>query len=821
MLWLTGAVLAGLLGIGCDNGNGTQTDGGSDAVVDAGPGKASLSDTSVDFGGADCGGQAPAAKTVTLQNTGAGPLTWSAKLEATDSFELSGATGGTVAPGGSATITINAKPIASSATAGQQYLTALTVTTSDPNLSTASVPVSISAQGATLSLVPSVADFGVYTVGQQAPDIALTLVNTGNKDATVAFDTPADAQFTLDWTGAPAGATVAAGGSPMAGLKARFKATNITTSTSFSSIHVTGTGVCGASATKVDLKGQGTNGALVYSPGTLDFGLTDCGTAALTQTFTIANTGNAPLTWTAAMSSGALYQLSGYGGVLFPQTQQVITVIPGAIPIPSDVTANLYGATITLTTNAANDTPHTVTLKETAHGAILTTSTGTLDFTANGKPGDTKTLTINNVGNEDIGVTLGGAPMPPPCPTCPPMPPGSLQDFVITPSTNPTKVVANGNQNFIFDVEPQRLGPLGGAQVFVDYDKTTGVLCKPLPSPVNTTGTISTTATGIDVRYNEACALASGNRAFCWGQADQYLGYSQSLDNTRNFGFPSVSLTATNAQDMNGMCAADTSGSVSCHSSYYGAQTNIVAGASQLVSANGYFCALASGAVSCWKVGGTSATQVVASKATYIAMGGLPWQPGLGVVMNDGSLWTGPVFGPLNPQLGFANIASVAISENNGMCMGSCGHTCALDTSGAVWCVGTNQWGEVNGTPNNPPTVMSPVQVNDTDGVTPISGALGVAAGQFHTCVIRSDNTVVCFGYNFDGELGIGNTNTHPGVVQAGTLNDAQAIMAGNSHTCVLRTGGNVSCWGQNFSAQSAATSVSPAVTSPTQLPYL
>ncbi|CAN5742650.1 hypothetical protein BH24ACT4_BH24ACT4_03030 [soil metagenome] len=42
--------------------------------------------------------------------------------------------------------------------------------------------------------------------------------------------------------------------------------------------------------------------------------------------------------------------------------------------------------------------------------------------------------------------------------------------------------------------------------------------------------------------------------------------------------------------------------------------------------------------------------------------------------------------------------------------------------------------------------------------VTGLADAATVSAGGYHTCAMLTDRTARCWGRNFDGQLGIGNT---------------------------------------------------------------
>lgn len=82
--------------------------------------------------------------------------------------------------------------------------------------------------------------------------------------------------------------------------------------------------------------------------------------------------------------------------------------------------------------------------------------------------------------------------------------------------------------------------------------------------------------------------------------------------------------------------------------------------------------------------------------------------------------------------------------------------------------------------------------------------AIAIAAGRSHTCALRADSTVVCWGKAGSGALGDGTaagTRTLPGPSVVG-LSNVTAIAAGDQFTCALRAGGAVSCWGRNDEGQ-------------------
>lgn len=128
--------------------------------------------------------------------------------------------------------------------------------------------------------------------------------------------------------------------------------------------------------------------------------------------------------------------------------------------------------------------------------------------------------------------------------------------------------------------------------------------------------------------------------------------------------------------------------------------------------------------------------------------------------------------------------------------VGGDAHSCALDSSGGVWCWGANWNGQLgDGTTT---TRTSPVQVSGLS-----SGVKQIAMGAEHTCALTTDGGVKCWGKNAEGELGDTTTTGRTTPVSVSGLSSGVAsIGAGKYHTCVVLDSGEVKCWGGNWSGQ-------------------
>jgi hypothetical protein len=149
------------------------------------------------------------------------------------------------------------------------------------------------------------------------------------------------------------------------------------------------------------------------------------------------------------------------------------------------------------------------------------------------------------------------------------------------------------------------------------------------------------------------------------------------------------------------------------------------------------------------------------------------------------------------------------------MITGAVGHTIAVDRSGVVYTWGGNNAGQLgDGTTNPSPT---PIVVPGLTGITAVAAGGGGAAFAF-SLAVRSDGVVFSWGYNNEGELGLGNTNPGPHVpTQVPSFSGASSVAAGVDFVVALKRDGTVWAWGANTHGQLGKGDNSPS-SSPLQV---
>jgi alpha-tubulin suppressor-like RCC1 family protein len=328
-------------------------------------------------------------------------------------------------------------------------------------------------------------------------------------------------------------------------------------------------------------------------------------------------------------------------------------------------------------------------------------------------------------------------------------------------------------------------------------------------------------------------------RLWCWGEAASHQ-LADGLD--RDHASPLVTAYANVAGAAGGgahLCAVSGSGDVTCsgldlhgqlgdgHRTSQGTPAPPIpelAGVVSIAAGEAHSCAVLGGRVQCWGTndggqlgdgstqersrpvlveGIDTATAVVAgtehSCALLMNTTAMCWgfnrsaQLGTGPVDNTDH-FPGSIPRPVmeNATSALRNIAQIAAG---GL------HTCALLLDGRVMCWGENDQGQVgNGQRGNP--VATPV------AVPLMSAAKEIAVGGGHTCaILMANGSVTCWGFNSNGQLGVGMDgamlpfSTAPVVVHGqnnmGTLSNVKHISANANFTCAITNGGTVLCWGQ------------------------
>jgi alpha-tubulin suppressor-like RCC1 family protein len=160
-----------------------------------------------------------------------------------------------------------------------------------------------------------------------------------------------------------------------------------------------------------------------------------------------------------------------------------------------------------------------------------------------------------------------------------------------------------------------------------------------------------------------------------------------------------------------------------------------------------------------------------------------------------GQLGNGAFANSATPVLvsGLTNVLSITAGQS---------HTCALRADGLVSCWGQGTAGQLG---NNAFTNSGvPVQAQVSGGA-PLGNVTQVTAGYSHSCAVVGNGQIWCWGSNFRGQLGIAVTiaGRNFAVTSAdGNNNNMTAVSGGLNHTCAIRANGTVWCWGHNSALQ-------------------
>jgi len=351
------------------------------------------------------------------------------------------------------------------------------------------------------------------------------------------------------------------------------------------------------------------------------------------------------------------------------------------------------------------------------------------------------------------------------------------------------------------------------------------------------------------------CSISDSGNSYCWG-----CGYPG--NNTQSVCVSSPTITPVQVLDVNGSdyltdveeldvdisntCFLKSDDTIYCVGrNNYGAlgdnttttsllpvQTLGVGGSGYLTglkhvsSGNDYSCAVKTdGTVYCWGINGygklgnnNTTTQLI--PVQVVGAGGSGYLTGVEKVYaayestcalkTDGTVWCWgkASFGELGNNDTFASFTPVQVLGPGGsgyltnvtQMSQSASHSCALKSDGTVYCWGWNGYGAIGN--NSTTDALTPVQVLGPGGSGYLTGVAQINAGFYSSCAIKNDNTVWCWGHNNYGQLG-NNTTTDSwtpvqvlGVGGSGYLTNVSKVSSGGYHTCAIKDGA-VYCWGR------------------------
>ena len=149
-------------------------------------------------------------------------------------------------------------------------------------------------------------------------------------------------------------------------------------------------------------------------------------------------------------------------------------------------------------------------------------------------------------------------------------------------------------------------------------------------------------------------------------------------------------------------------------------------------------------------------------------------------------------------------------------------HVCSYLSNNALVCWGSNSNGQLG--------IGSVGGNTSTATLVPgLTGVLSIALGGYHTCALTGTSSMYCWGSNSFGQLGfaagvgsdVGSPQVVTGISMASGGSAVVSIALGLAHSCVLFQNGNVWCWGDNSRGQLGIGSVGSWFSAPQRVSAL
>ncbi len=329
------------------------------------------------------------------------------------------------------------------------------------------------------------------------------------------------------------------------------------------------------------------------------------------------------------------------------------------------------------------------------------------------------------------------------------------------------------------------------------------------PTVVNLSSTLSGAAiTGYASGSETSCVLTSNSQIYCWGYGGQGQlgnGAFAGSHTPKQVAF-TVARTGIIARiagsGTNTFCALTTTSQIWCWGgNVYGSLGNNTTANSSTpvrVYANG---ALASKHIISIAGSGNTFCAVDSAGAAYC------WGDGTHGALGNGSTSSSsvPVAVSTSGALSGKSIRQIAPADD---------HTCAVDTTGTVYCWGSNDFGTLGlGLPDGLTTASS--MRTTPQAVTALSAftLTAVTSSGSESCALDTAGGLHCWGAEPIGDGYLENNALSPVTINGGLLSGVTLARISSSDygTCAVDTGGSLYCWGINDFGQAGDNSTNPS----------
>jgi hypothetical protein len=316
------------------------------------------------------GGPNPGSQPLTIQNTGGGPLDWTATLTPSSSWLKVNKTSGNLAPAASEQMNVSIDVIGTGLTADPlPYKGSILFAASDPLVPTKTVDIELTvSQNPSISVTPTTVTFDT-PVGSNPANKTFTVKNVGG--GTLKWLATVDIASTwLTLSPNPAKGNLNGGQSATVTMIVDTSSLPLVEASYVATITVKDEFDAAIAEKKVDVTlNVNATPKIGLNPTTLDFTVPEDSGGSSPQAVSVTNTGQGVLNWK-LVGGAAWLKSSKTGGALNPLQSEPVQISVN----PKGLTANVYTTTVEIQDGAASNSPVVLAIQMTVKTSSLPTS---------------------------------------------------------------------------------------------------------------------------------------------------------------------------------------------------------------------------------------------------------------------------------------------------------------------------------------------------------------------------------------------------------------------------------------------------------------